>query len=143
MAASRWLCFNCRLQNTAFLVARGGNYPAPTIRSLSTPINGRLLVSTASRRYTNGNQLDKKSEDKQHHGSVVMEVLSKEEPKQLTVGAKVVQAGRDFTYLIAIVAGFGLMGFLFYSVGSEFFSSTSPSSIFTQALKRVKADERV
>jgi import inner membrane translocase subunit TIM21 len=87
--------------------------------------------------------LDKKSEDKQHHGSVVMEVLSKEEPKQLTVGAKVVQAGRDFTYLIAIVAGFGLMGFLFYSVGSEFFSSTSPSSIFTQALKRVKADERI
>ena len=55
----------------------------------------------------------------------------------------VVQAGQDFTYLLAILAGFGLMGFLFYSVGSEFFSSTSPSSIFTKALKRVRADDRV
>ena len=55
----------------------------------------------------------------------------------------VVQAGRDFTYLIAIVAGFGLMGFLFYSVGSEFFSRNSPSSIFTQALKRVREDDQV
>lgn len=35
------------------------------------------------------------------------------------------------------------MGFLFYSVGSEFFSSASPSSIFSKALKRVKADESV
>lgn len=55
----------------------------------------------------------------------------------------VVQAGRDFSYLIAIIGGFGLTGFLFYSVGSEFFSSNSPSSIFTQALKRVKADDQV
>ncbi|XP_003384418.1 PREDICTED: mitochondrial import inner membrane translocase subunit Tim21-like [Amphimedon queenslandica] len=88
----------------------------------------------------------KKSGDKEQQtssGSVLMEVLSKEEPKELTVGAKVVRAGKDFTYLIAIFAGFGLMGFLFYSVGSEFFSSASPSSIFSKALKRVKADESV
>ena len=35
------------------------------------------------------------------------------------------------------------MGLLFYYVGSEFFSSNSPSTVFTKALKRVKADERV
>lgn len=55
----------------------------------------------------------------------------------------VVQAGKDFTYLIAIVAGFGIVGLLFYYVTSEFFSTSSPSYIFSKALKRVKADERV
>lgn len=54
----------------------------------------------------------------------------------------VVQAGKDTTYLLVILGGFMLTGFLFWSVGSEFFSSSSPSSIFTKALKRVKNDPR-
>ena len=45
--------------------------------------------------------------------------------------------------MLVILGGFSLMGLLFYYVGSEFFSSNSPSTIFTKALKRVKADERV
>ncbi len=53
------------------------------------------------------------------------------------------QAGKDMTYLAVILGGFALTGFLFWSVGSEFFSSNSPSAIFTQALKRVKNDPRV
>lgn len=55
----------------------------------------------------------------------------------------VVEAGKDVTSLLFILGGFTLMGLLFYYVGSEFFSSNSPSTIFTKALKRVKADERV
>ena len=47
------------------------------------------------------------------------------------------------TYLAVILGGFALTGFLFWSVGSEFFSSNSPSAIFTQALNRVKSDPRV
>lgn len=35
------------------------------------------------------------------------------------------------------------MGLLFYFVGSEFFSTNSPSRIFTKALKRIKNDEQV
>ena len=54
-----------------------------------------------------------------------------------------VQAGKDMTYLLVIIGGFALTGFLFWSVGSEFFSSNSPSAIFTQALKRVKSDPQV
>lgn len=100
------------------------------------------LIHTSSIEYDNSKEVEKNN--KKEHGSVLMQVLGKkDEPKQLTVGAKVVQAGRDFTYLIAILVGFGLVGFLFYSVGSEFFSSNSPSSVFTQALKRVRADERI
>ena len=53
------------------------------------------------------------------------------------------QAGKDMTYLVVILAGFALTGFLFWSVGSEFLASNSPSAIFTQALKRVKNDPRV
>ena len=55
----------------------------------------------------------------------------------------VVQAGKDFTYVIVILAGFVVAGFLFWSVGSEFFSQNSPSVVYSRALKRVKADPRV
>lgn len=55
----------------------------------------------------------------------------------------VVQAGKDFTYVIVIIAGFVVAGFLFWSVGSEFFSQNSPSVVYSRALKRVKADPRV
>ena len=55
----------------------------------------------------------------------------------------VVQAGKDMTYLMIILGGFALTGFLFWSVGSEFLSNNSPSAIFTATLKRVKNDPRV
>ena len=55
----------------------------------------------------------------------------------------VVQAGKDFTYLIVIIAGFVVAGFLLWSVGSEFFSQNSPSVVYSRALKRVKSDPRV
>ena len=55
----------------------------------------------------------------------------------------VVQAGKDFTYVLVIIAGFVVAGFLFWSVGSEFFSQNSPSVVYSRALKRVKADPRV
>jgi len=59
------------------------------------------------------------------------------------ISRSVVQAGKDMTYILVILGGFALTGFLFWSVGSEFFSSSSPSSVFTKALKRVKEDPRV
>ena len=55
----------------------------------------------------------------------------------------VVQAGKDVSYLAVIVFGFAVAGFLLWSVSSEYFSSNTPSSVFTKALKRVKADPRV
>ncbi len=55
----------------------------------------------------------------------------------------VVRAGKDVSYVLVILGGFAVAGFLLWSVGSEFFMSDSPSAIFTKALKRVKADPRV
>ena len=106
------------------------------------------------------------SKKSREHGSVLTELMSvKEEsqPTQLTVGAKgiaftislrvtvttvyctvpVVQAGRDFTYVLVVLGGFAVAGFLLWSVGREFFSSNSPQTIYSKALKRVKADHQV
>ena len=44
---------------------------------------------------------------------------------------------------MVIIAGFAVAGFLFWSVGSEFFSQNSPSVIYSRALKRIKSDPRV
>jgi import inner membrane translocase subunit TIM21 len=82
----------------------------------------------------------------QEHGSVLNELMSvktEDQPTQLTVGAKVVQAGRDFSYLLVVLGGFAVAGFLLWSVGSEFFSSNSSQSIYAKALKRVKQDPQV
>ena len=56
---------------------------------------------------------------------------------------KVVQAGKDFTYLLVVLGGFAVAGFLLWSVGSEFFSSNSPQTVYTKALKRVRQDPQV
>ena len=55
----------------------------------------------------------------------------------------VVQAGKDFTYLLVVLGGFAVAGFLLWSVGSEFFSSTSPQTVYSKALKRVRLDPHV
>ena len=101
------------------------------------------------------------------HGSVLNELMSVKEdaqPTQLTVGAKgipiamylycncphsnvllseVVQAGKDFSYLLVVLGGFAVAGFLLWSVGSEFFSSNSPQTLYSKALKRVRQDMQV
>ena len=41
------------------------------------------------------------------------------------------------------LGGFTVAGFLLWSVGSEFFSSNSPQTIYTKALKRVRQDLQV
>jgi len=67
--------------------------------------------------------------------SVVIDLLS--------LPGLVVQAGKDMTYIFVILGGFAIAGFLLWNIGSEFFRSDSPSTIFTRALKRVKSDPRV
>jgi hypothetical protein len=87
----------------------------------------------------------KVTRNNQEHGSVLNELMSVKEPQptQLTVGAKVVQAGKDFTYLLVVLGGFAVAGFLLWSVGSEFFSSNSPQTVYSKALKRVRLDPQV
>ena len=55
----------------------------------------------------------------------------------------VVQAGKDTTYLLVICVGFGIAAVLLYYVFGELFSSNSVQRLFSAALARIKADEKV
>ncbi|XP_078688054.1 mitochondrial import inner membrane translocase subunit Tim21-like [Branchiostoma floridae x Branchiostoma belcheri] len=62
---------------------------------------------------------------------------------QLTVGQRVVKAGKDVTYLGIVIFGVGVMGLLFYAIGRELFSGGSINGIYTDAMKRCKENEEV
>lgn len=116
-------------------LARGVTYPQSSYHSCA------MVCAKESESVRKGSSSNSKSESGR---SVLMQLFTeKKEPKAVTVGAKVVQAGKDMTYLFVILGGFGVAGFLLWSIGSEFFMSDSPSTIFTKASKRVKADPRV
>ena len=55
----------------------------------------------------------------------------------------VFQAGKDITFLVAIVGGLLVAGGLFYNVAREFMAADSPAVIFSLALRMVKEDPRV
>ena len=148
-------------------------------RCLYTQTGGSLAASAKEKQTTSGSTSSKSQ--KHEHGSVLQELMKvkeKDQPKQLTVGAKgvqqaqaealgltqyhslsslpfqssfpssflnhtVVQAGRDFTYLLVVLGGFAVAGFLLWSVGSEFISYNSPQTLYAKALKRVRQDPQV
>jgi len=71
-------------------------------------------------------------------------VEAQERPKgQLTVGAKVAQAGRDVSYFAVILAGLAITGGLLWYTFSELFTGLSPNSVYSKALKKVKKDSQV
>lgn len=61
----------------------------------------------------------------------------------VTVAKKVVQAGKDVTYLGVIIVGLGITALMFFTVGKELFSSKSPNVVYTRALKRCKSNDEV
>lgn len=64
-------------------------------------------------------------------------VQSRENPyAHLTMGQKVKEVGKDITYLAVIIIGFAVTGLIFYVIGSELFSSESPSGVYADALKK-------
>lgn len=101
-------------------------------------------VAQNAERKDRGNTPAHVTKKEHEYGSALLQILEKKEQTgQLTTGAKVVQAGKDFTYVVVILGGLAITGFLMWTLGSEFFSSSSTSSIFSAALKAVKKDPRV
>ncbi|XP_073233433.1 mitochondrial import inner membrane translocase subunit Tim21-like [Porites lutea] len=89
---------------------------------------------------------EKKSSDEKAEGSSVFQELveSREQPQtQLTVGAKVVQAGKDVSYFGIILIGFAITGALLWFLVSELFLGFSPNRVYAHALKKVKANAEV
>ncbi|XP_067888427.1 mitochondrial import inner membrane translocase subunit Tim21-like [Heterodontus francisci] len=56
---------------------------------------------------------------------------------------KVKEAGRDLTYLLVVLVGIGITGGLFYVIFKELFSSSSPSKIYGDALKKCRAHPEI
>ncbi|XP_031574685.1 mitochondrial import inner membrane translocase subunit Tim21-like [Actinia tenebrosa] len=71
-------------------------------------------------------------------------IETQEQPQsQLTVGAKVVQTGRDATYFGIILVGFAVTGALLWYVFSELFLGFSPNKVYAYALKQVLANREL
>ncbi|XP_048386107.2 mitochondrial import inner membrane translocase subunit Tim21-like [Stegostoma tigrinum] len=56
---------------------------------------------------------------------------------------KVKEAGKDFTYLLVVLVGIGITGGLFYVIFQELFSSSSPSKLYGEALKKCRAHPEI
>ncbi|RZC41016.1 TIM21 domain containing protein [Asbolus verrucosus] len=59
------------------------------------------------------------------------------------LGEKVKETTKTASYLGIILLGVGVTGTLFYAVFHELFSSKSPNNVYSQAVKRCKADVRI
>lgn len=62
---------------------------------------------------------------------------------KLSTAQKVKEAGKDFTYLIVVLIGFGVTGALLYVVFQELFSSTSPNKVYSKAFEKVRSHPEV
>ncbi|KPM10268.1 TIM21-like protein [Sarcoptes scabiei] len=56
---------------------------------------------------------------------------------------RVKQTTKDVYNLSVILLGLGIFSIVSYGIFKEFFSSKSPSGLFSTALKKCKADERI
>jgi len=63
--------------------------------------------------------------------------------EHLTMGQRAVEAGKDVSYFLVIVAGLAVMGVIFYTVGSELFSSSGPNAAYSAAFKRCTTNQQV
>ncbi|XP_065914287.1 mitochondrial import inner membrane translocase subunit Tim21-like [Dysidea avara] len=99
----------------------------------------RLMASDSKQGGSSPTSKDKKSTES---GSILVKLLEEEQQqtKAVTVGQRVIQAGKDTSYFLIICVGFGITAMLFYYTFRELFSSNSVQSLFSVALKRIKAD---
>ncbi|XP_051879446.1 mitochondrial import inner membrane translocase subunit Tim21-like [Pristis pectinata] len=64
-------------------------------------------------------------------------------PPPASTAQKVKEAGKDLTYLLVVLVGIGITGGLFYVIFKELFSSSSPSKIYGDALKKCRAHPEI
>ncbi|XP_022098060.1 mitochondrial import inner membrane translocase subunit Tim21-like [Acanthaster planci] len=62
---------------------------------------------------------------------------------EVALGKKVVQAGKDVSYLGIVIVGIGVTGIMFYAIGRELFASSSPNAVYTRAYKLCKKDAEI
>jgi len=68
---------------------------------------------------------------------------NKQLSEHVKITERIKQTSKDVTYITVILVGIGISCFVFFAVFKELFSSKSPSSVFTSALKKCKQDPRI
>ncbi|KAF1575341.1 Mitochondrial import inner membrane translocase subunit Tim21, partial [Eudyptes moseleyi] len=103
--------------------------PAPLLRA------ARQSIGTQA----GGPRSEKPGDDSKH----VSVQRDRKEETLLSAAQKVKEAGRDFTYFIVVLVGIGVTGGLFYVIFKELFSSSSPSSIYGDALEKCRSHPEI
>ncbi len=62
---------------------------------------------------------------------------------EVTLGRKVVQAGKDASYIGIVIVGIGVTAIMFYAIGRELFASSSPNTVYTKAYKLCSKNDEV
>lgn len=135
-----------RLHPRVFIIRQCSAFPV-VFRNREVARNGdNLLVCRESARHSLRflSSSSKKSEERKE-SSVFQELVESHEKPQteLTVGAKVAQAGKDVSYFGIILVGFAVTGVLIWFVVSELFFGFSANRVYASALKKVKASAEV
>lgn len=68
---------------------------------------------------------------------------NKQISKDVKLGERIKQTSKDATNLTVVLGGLGVTCFIMWVIFKEFFSSKSPSGVFSAALKKCKQDPRV
>lgn len=104
-------------------------------------------LSTGLRRirliYTSTSCLATSNETPSNRKSITVNTGEKQISDHVKVTERIKQTTKDVTNISVILIGFGITCFIFYAVFKEFFSSKSPSTVFSHALKKCKNDPRV
>lgn len=72
-----------------------------------------------------------------------LDVKRKSPYEGLSAGQKVVEAGKDLTYIAVIVVGGGLIGYILYNLYRELCATDGATSVYSAAAEICKNDDRV
>lgn len=120
-------------KNLGFILTQSINY----CQLLSRRRNCRTFLLTI-------NQLSSSASSQSNKTQISVSSEKKHQlSKDVKITERVKQTTKDLTNISVILAGIGVFGLVIYVVFKEFFSSKSPTSIFTMALKKCKNDPRI
>lgn len=159
MLAWKSLCTVCRIvprgpSSLVFIARQNSAFPVVFRKkdlgmhrvAAKDPYDYRVLEPSYDLGYALRFLSDRNSRDREQKDNSVLQDLveAREQPQtQLTVGAKVAQAGKDVSYFGIILIGFGVTGALLWFVISELFFGFSANRVYASALKKVKANAEV
>ncbi|XP_048752718.1 mitochondrial import inner membrane translocase subunit Tim21-like [Ostrea edulis] len=91
----------------------------------------------------NTSKASRENSDAKKTTGTELDVKRKSPYEGLSAGQKVVEAGKDLTYIGVILIGGGLIGYVFYNLYKELFATDGATSVYNAAADICKKDDRV